>query len=348
MNESDPIDPIWTAEQIQGSNRDIVYLAPLPGIDQNSSMDLYTAMKDYAGSDDPTRLQTAQDGSALNVLPVKNFTIPVDPNIVSKNGTVNPTDTIQPQLNITINKRALYKNESAIINIIAANKWQRPIYFTSPYEMSNLGFGPYLRQDGMTYRLVPVANSEVNREWVMDKMMNKFSFGNADKPGVYFDEENRRHLNSIRMAYASAANNMADAGRMEDAKKLLNKCDAGMLPENMPYGMASRSQQHNSISMQLLLAAYKAGDDKLVQKINTALRKDMTQQQSYYEGLRDNHREALQYEEQRNMQLLQALSQLEQEFKGAQTAPAEGSTPIQTNPVAKVADSVQVQPTDTP
>jgi hypothetical protein len=34
----------------------------------------------------------------------------------------------------------------------------------------------------LTYRLVPVdMNSEVNQDWVMDKMLNKFVFGNADK-----------------------------------------------------------------------------------------------------------------------------------------------------------------------
>ena len=43
------------------------------------------------------------------------------------------------------------------LNIIAANKWKRPIYFTSPY--GELGFQQYLRTDGLTYRLVPVKNS---------------------------------------------------------------------------------------------------------------------------------------------------------------------------------------------
>jgi hypothetical protein len=67
----------------------------------------------------------------------------------------------------------------------------------------------YLRQDGLTYRLIPVKGSDVNNERVADVMMNKFVFGNANVPGVYFDEENRRHLNSIRQAYASAAMSLA-------------------------------------------------------------------------------------------------------------------------------------------
>ncbi len=42
------------------------------------------------------------------------------------------------------------KNDLAVMNVIAANKWKRPIYFTSPF--SELGFSQYLRADGLSYR----------------------------------------------------------------------------------------------------------------------------------------------------------------------------------------------------
>src|SRR5690606_12207209 len=118
---------------------------------------------------------------------------------------------------------------------------------------------------------------------------------------------NRRHLNSIRLAYASAANSLAESNRKEDAKKLLHKVDSMILEENMPYGMVSRNQFHNSISMQLLLATYKAGDMQLAEKITNALRKDMEQQQVYYNSLRSDRRDAMMYEERRNDDLLRAL-----------------------------------------
>src|SRR5205085_9028969 len=54
VNDSDPIDPIWTSAQIEGSNRDVTYYVPRPEVDGNQYMDLYTMMKDYAGSDDPS------------------------------------------------------------------------------------------------------------------------------------------------------------------------------------------------------------------------------------------------------------------------------------------------------
>ena len=330
VNESDPIDPIWNATQIEGASRDAIFNAPKPGIDPTKYMDLYTMMKDYAGSDDPSKMQEGRDGSMLNIYPTKKVMVPVDEALVRKNGTVNSNDSVVNELKFDIPKSVLYKNDAAILNIIAANKWKRPIYFTSPY--NELGFGDYLRQDGLSYRLVPVSNGEVNKDWIFDKLMNKFVFGNADKPGVYFDEENRRHLNSIRLAYAQAAANLADAGRKEDAKKMLHRADAMMLEQNFPYGMVSRSQQHNQISMQFLYAAYKAGDTVLIEKVTKSLKKDIEQQAAYYQSLSDDKRENLSNEEERNQSLQKGMMAIEQQFRN-QPAPVENPGKIQTEPV---------------
>ena len=256
--------------------------------------------------------------------------VPVDVNFVKQNGTVNANDSIVNELRFDIPKNVLYKNDAAILNIIAANKWKRPIYFTSPY--GELGFQNYLRQDGLSYRLVPVSNGEVNQDWVADKMMNKFVFGNADKPGVYFDEENRRHLNSIRLAYAQAAGDLANSGRMEDAKKLLNKCDKMMFEENFGYGMVSRSQQHNQISLQFLYAAYRAGDTVLAERVSKSIKKDIDQQANYYQSLSDDKRDNLSNEEDRNQNLLKGLLGMEQQFKSL-PVPVETPARISTQPV---------------
>lgn len=332
INDSDPIDPIWTPAQIEGSTRDIIYNAPKAGVDPNQFMDLYTMMKDWAGSDDPAKMETGRDGSSLNVFPTKRVSVPVDVNLVKRNGTVNANDSVLNNIVFEIPKSALYKNDAAILNIIAANGWKRPIYFTSPY--GELGFGNYLRQDGLTYRLVPVANSEVNLDWVKDVMMNKFKFGNADKAGVYFDEENRRHLNSIRLAYAQAGINMAQSGRKDEAKQMLQRADKMMLEENMPYGMPSRNQMHNLFAYQFALAAYTAGDNALGDKVSNALLKDMNEQKTYYESLTENKRYSLGNEEQRNEELLRMVTTMKGQFSGKQIANPENSGVIQNTPQA--------------
>lgn len=329
INKSAPIPVIWNPDQIIGSNRDAIYYFPdLPGakVDQTKPMDLYTMMKDYAGSDDPTRMYQNND-DFLNIFPTKNVKVPVDTNLVRQNGTVNPGDTVLSEIDFTIPKNALMKNESAILNIIAANNWKRPIYFTSPY--GDLGFQQYLRTDGLTYRLVPVKNSEVNGNWAYDAMMKKFAFGNANVPGVYFDEENRRHLNTLRMQYAQVASYLADNGKKEEAKNLLERCDKNMLQENFPYGLASRRQQQDQISYQFLIASYKAGDTVLAKKVSDALRTDLEQQIMYFNSLNDDKQAPLAYENQMVQQLLQGLQGMEQYFTKPQLiAPAENESTI--------------------
>ena len=328
INDSDPIDPIWSAAQIEGSKRDVVY--GVPKGDPNAYLDLYAMMKDYAGSDDRAKMEAGRDGSMLNIFPSKKVKLPVDVNLVRQNGTVNATDTVLSEVLFEIPKNVLYKNDAAILNIIAANKWKRPIYFTSPYD--DLGFQNYLRQEGLAYRLVPVPNNTVNLESANDLLMNKFVFGNADKRGVYYDEENRRHLNSIRLAYAQTATALVDAGKKDEAKRLLNKADKMMLEENFPYGMASRNQQHNQIALQFLYATMKAGDNQLADKIKSRIKKDMEQQQGYYQSLSDVRRDNLSFEEERNENLLKALLGMDQQFEMQKQLEAGGT--IKTQPVA--------------
>ncbi|WP_204271977.1 hypothetical protein, partial [Escherichia coli] len=76
-----------------------------------------------------------------------------------------------------ISKNALMKNDLAVLNVIAANKWNRPIYFTQP--AVELGFDRYLRRDGLSFRLVPVMGNRVNTDWMLDKALHQFAFGNA-------------------------------------------------------------------------------------------------------------------------------------------------------------------------
>lgn len=319
LNESDPIDPVWTPEQIEGSNRDIIYYAPKQGIDPNAPMDLYTVMKDWAGSDDPSKTVQGRDGSTINIYPTKNVTIPVDINLVKQNGTVNANDSVVSTVQFQIKKDYLFKNDAAILNIIAGNKWKRPIYFTSQ-DASDLGLDEYIRQDGLTHRFVPVKaqpnQMPINEPWAYDVMMNKFKSGNADVMGVYFDEENRRHLNSIRLAYAQVAGSMAENGKKEEAKKLLQKCDKMMLDENFPYGMVSRGQMHNQFSVIMAEAAYKAGDTVLAAKITKSVKKDLEQQLRYLESLNDDRQEMLKaYDGNRVQGLLQYLQRLDMLYK---------------------------------
>jgi hypothetical protein len=308
VNSSDSLDMIWGPEKIMGDTRNYIVYSPAAGVSQDAYYDLYDVMKNYVGSDDPSKMDNTR-GEPLNAFPVTKVTVPVDRETVIKNGTANATDSILTDLRFELPKKALLKNDLIILNIIAANKWKRPIYFTSP--MGELGFGQFLRKDGLSYRLVPVTPHYSQMNWVTDQSMRQNglggtpirdnnldaiyknlqtlnAFGNAGKKGVYFDEENRRHLLNIRSIYAEAAGNLADAGRKEEAKKLLEKVEANIDTLNLPYAMASRYNGHNQTALIYLEACYKAGLTDLAKRVKAAIVKDLTQQEQYYTYIRDN------------------------------------------------------------
>ncbi|HNF45028.1 MAG TPA: hypothetical protein PLT49_15190, partial [Ferruginibacter sp.] len=143
---------------------------------------------------------------------------------------------------------------------------------------------------------------------------------------------------TIRMAYASAALDLAVKNKKEEARKMLNKVDKMMLEENFPYGMASRNQQHNYISHLLVQAAYAAEDTVLAAKITRSLKKDLEQQLRYYESLDEQKAEA--FDGSRGggdkvmaEQLLMRLMQFEEQFRTRNNPPAEKGLTIPTQPV---------------
>lgn len=291
LNESAPVDVIFTAEQIQGNTRNVVPVYPLPGYDQNRYYDLEKLLKEVVASEDPSHKVPMQSGDHANVLPVKKVAIPVDVEAVKKTMKFSPGDSILNELKIDIPRNYLQKNDLAVLSLIATNKWERPIYFTSTQELRGLGLEKYVRMEGLAYRLVPVENHGTPlplNEIAYKNVMEKFAYGNAAARNVYFDEENRRHLNSIRLAHATLAKGLINAGAKDSAKAVLRKYDESVSEANLPYGQTSnRGNFHNSISADFLEAAYASGDMELAKKVNQSLKKDLEQQLAYYRSLGD-------------------------------------------------------------
>lgn len=286
LNESAPADVIFSAEQIQGNKRNVIPIYALPNYDQAKYYDLEKVLREVVASDDERNLVGMQSGDRANVMPTKKFTIPVDVEQVKKTMKFNPGDSILSELKIDLNKNYLQKNDLAVLALIAANKWKRPIYFTSTQELRELGLDKYVRLEGLSYRLVPVQSSGVETDIAYNNIMTKFAYGSANKNGVYFDEENRRHINSIRLAHATVAKALVAYDKKDSAKKLLQKYDQNVLETNVPYGMTSnRANFHNSISADFLEAAYMAGDLNLARKVNQSVKKDLEQQLAYYRSL---------------------------------------------------------------
>ncbi len=292
INESAPADIIFTPDQIAGYRRDIVLCTNnLPGFDKDKYYDLYDMLKNKVGSDDPKYTTQTEDGETYNIMPTKKLSVPVDINTVKNNGTVHDGDHVVNELHIDLSdKNYLLKNDLALLAIIAANKWQRPICFTNDSEAAKLGLGSYMRSTGLTYRLVPVENDRIDNDVAYNNIMQKFAYGNAGRNGVYYDEENRRRMNYIKQAHAQLAISLAQAGKKEQAARILEHFDQQVKETNFPYGMVSnRGNFHDIISAQFLQACYMANDLALAKKVSASLKKDLQQQLIYYKSLGDEN-----------------------------------------------------------
>jgi hypothetical protein len=227
----------------------------------------------------------------LNIFPTHKFKMSVNKANAIASGIAKASDSIVNEMFIEMNpnKQYLVKNELAMYAIIATSQFKRPICFTSKQELKELGLEKYVRQTGLSYQLVPmVGDNAVNTDVAYNNIMTKFTFGNAKNPKVYFDEENRRHLNSMRYAIAEIAQALIAENKKDKAKQILRKIDSETSEVNFPYGMTSnRGNQHDYFSYVFLQSCYAAGDMELAKKVSTSLLKDLSQQINYYKSLGD-------------------------------------------------------------
>jgi hypothetical protein len=138
----------------------------------------------------------------------------------------------------------------------------------------------------MSYELTPIEGNRVDDDVAYQTVMTNFQYGHAGTPGVYFDEENRRRLNLIKLSHAEIAQGLINTGRKADARRVLEHYDQNIDPGNFPYGITSnQGNWNNQISAYFLEECYASGDDALATKVAASLKKDLQQQMRYYQSL---------------------------------------------------------------
>ena len=131
-----------------------------------------------------------------------------------------------------------------ILDLLAHNDWKRPIYFAATAPASSyLNLAPYLQQEGLAYRLVPIKQNEqesqqetrVSTDIMYDNFM-KFKWGSMDIKGTYLDNVflTSCALN-IRRSAGTLAAVLADEGKKDKAIKVLDKCIEVTPIENVPF-----------------------------------------------------------------------------------------------------------------
>ena len=165
----------------------------------------------WIASDNPGTQGQLQSGQTVNTFPTKNIRIPVDKNVVLKNGIVaqKDADLIVDNIFIQLDGNVIYKNRLLMLDIIANNNWERPIYFTggSYGDDDYLWMKDYLQLDGVAYKLVPI-QTKVNPRYQyemgrvdsekMYKIAKNWDWGNMADTTIYHDPETRKNSITYR------------------------------------------------------------------------------------------------------------------------------------------------------
>jgi len=232
---------------------------------------------------------------------------------------------IPDKLDFTFSGNNLFKNDVIELNIIASNKWQRPIDFTEPYA---LGLNSWLRNDGLAFRLTPIDpdadRSNVDADTMYRNLMSRFKFGGAENPDMYFDENGRRILMSIRNAFSALGQTLATRGSKDSALRVLNYGYTMLNRTTLAYGMTSAYNQQDVSSLQYAYSFYQAGDPIKGRQIADAVLRDCHQQVDYYNSLSDTQAADFSRDLQTARQIISQAEGLEAQFAKPATS---GETP---------------------
>jgi hypothetical protein len=201
----------------------------------------------FAGLDDSKyKMDFTGRGDYMNYIPASKFIIEVDSENVLSNGTVKEyyKDRIVSPMIWEYKGSDAFKGDLAIMDLLATNDWERPIYFSTTVPSSQYkGLEKYFIQEGLAYRIVPVkTDSPEKGEFGMidpvvmyDNLMNKFTWGNAEDPSVYLDENNRRMFSNFRRLFANLGIALVNRGDTVKAIEVAQKGLSIVPSEKIPF-----------------------------------------------------------------------------------------------------------------
>jgi tetratricopeptide (TPR) repeat protein len=257
--DSDPVPFSMSSDKYRQGTRDLIYLFDDPRISRKS-VGLKEAVNFIADDNPATKLQQAENAAYI---PKKVLSFKVDKEAVIKNHAVRPEDydKIVDTISIDLSNRSyMPKDEMMILDLLATNNWERPIYWAITVGSSKyMNLHNYFQVEGFAYRFVPVkAESSpqtlqygrVATDLMYDNLMNKFEYGNMNDPDVYIDENNARMMTNIRNSFNRLARALVEEGKNDSAIAVIDRS-----LELIPNGIV----QYEYFAMELAETYFAAG-----------------------------------------------------------------------------------------
>jgi hypothetical protein len=181
------------------------------------------------------------------------FSLPVDLDKMRANGIISPQDTgvvsdIKFALPSLGSKNPyVIKDDLAILDLIASNINDRPIYFAVTCQQSKLqGLQNFMQLEGLGLRVLPIksqsdpqysiiGNGRVDTETSFEKITKDFKWGNFDKQRMYVDRSYQPSVQSMRFVMLRTARALIEEGKNDKSALLVDKYFEGFPNMNFPY-----------------------------------------------------------------------------------------------------------------
>ena len=243
-------------------------------------------LKEYIGlveSKNPAIMVQTQSGEEVTTYPTKNFFINYNPEEIKKMGFVGKQfeQFLTGNISWSINRDMILKPDLIMLDIIANNKWKRPIYFAGTLANENyLNMKEFMQLEGYAYRLMPfkvdgAKEGFMDSDVAYDRLMKKTSWRGLDDEKVYYDTETYLKVPIItaRYSFLRLADQLNREGKKDKVKEVLDYCMKVMPDKTVPL---------DQISANFPTFYYEVGDKKRALELSDKMAKNADELLTYY------------------------------------------------------------------
>ncbi|MGB1217038.1 MAG: DUF2723 domain-containing protein, partial [Saprospiraceae bacterium] len=267
VNDSEAIKFTVSQAAIRGSKRSQFY--PEDMVSRNPIMSKKRmALKDivkFMGDDHPVGNANFRMESYV---PTKKAYIALDSAKMVDNNIVPKyrASQVLPKMDFNLKSGRLLKGDLALLDIIASNVEDRPIYFAVTVRNENLqGLQNYLQMEGLALRLVPVKKGKnpeyggygtlglgtLHTDKLYDNVMNKWQWGGFDKVDTHIDDKYGPSVQSMQIVFRRGIESLLAIDEKEKAVAMADKYFASFPNMNFAYDYST---------FEFIEAYYKAGE----------------------------------------------------------------------------------------